>query len=216
MNATLQKIYQAILAGDQPTVEEAVQSALLASFNPEQLFAEAMLPAMNEVGRLFEAGEYFVPEMLIPANAMQGGLTILKPLLVKGGVEPAGVVVIGTVQGDMHDIGKNLVSIMLEGAGFEIHDLGVDVPPEKFVQAVLEKQPDIVGLSALLTTTMTNMKVTIDALVKAGLREKVMVIVGGAPVTEEFARQIGADGFAPDASRAAALAKNLVGHKETA
>jgi 5-methyltetrahydrofolate--homocysteine methyltransferase len=189
---------------------------LLASFDPAQLFDEAMLPAMKEVGRLFEAGEYFVPEMLIAANAMQSGLIILRPLLIKDGIEPAGVVVLGTVKGDMHDIGKNLVSIMLEGAGFEIHDLGVDVPPEKFVQAVLEKQPNIVGLSALLTTTMTNMKATIDALTEAGVRGQVKVIVGGAPVTDEFARQIGADGFAPDASRAATLAKKLVGIMGTA
>ncbi len=216
MSETLQTIYRAILEGDQPTVEEAVQSALQAGAGPAQLLEEAMLPAMNEVGRLFEAGEYFVPEMLIAARAMQGGLTILKPLLVSEGVEPTGQVVIGTVKGDMHDVGKNLVAIMLEGAGFEIHDLGVDVPAEEFVQAVSEKQPDILGLSALLTTTMAEMRTIIDALVAADLRGQVKVIVGGAPLTDAFARQIGVDGFAPDASRAVTLAKKLLETKETA
>jgi len=210
MNEKMQTIYQAILDGDQTAAEGAIRAALDDGFSPAQLLGEAMIPAMDEVGRLFEAGEYFVPEMLIAARAMQGGQAILKPLLIKDGVEPVGQMVLGTVKGDMHDVGKNLVAIMLEGAGFAIHDLGVDVPPEKFVQAVLENQPDIVGLSALLTTTMTNMKVTIDALVEAGVRGQVKVIVGGAPLTEEFARQIGADGFAPDASRAVTLAKSLV------
>ena len=216
MSETIQSIHQAILEGDQSATVEAIEAALQAGSSPAQLLGEAMIPAMNEVGRLFEAGEYFVPEMLIAARAMQGGLTILKPLLIDEGVEPVGQVVLGTVKGDMHDVGKNLVAIMLEGGGFEVHDLGVDVPAEKFLQAVLERQPDILGLSALLTTTMTNMKVIIDALIEAGLRGQVKVIVGGAPLNDEFASQIGADGFASDASRAVTLAKKLVEIRETA
>jgi 5-methyltetrahydrofolate--homocysteine methyltransferase len=165
---------------------------------------------MTEVGRRFEEGEYFVPEMLISARAMQSGLAILKPLLVASEVAATGKVVIGTVKGDLHDIGKNLVGMMLEGAGFELVDLGTDIGPEQFVQAVRDHQPDLLGMSALLTTTMPSMKTTVDALVEAGVRDRVKVIVGGAPVTQEYATGIGADGFAVDASRAATLAKALV------
>ena len=165
---------------------------------------------MKEVGNLFEQGEYFVPEMLIAARAMQRGMAILKPFLQQANVVSAGKVVIGTVKGDLHDIGKNLVSLMLEGAGFEIHDLGTDVSPEEFVQAVLATGAEIVALSALLTTTMPNMKSTLDSLTKAGLRDRVKVIVGGAPVTEQFSMQIGADGSAADASRAVSLAQSLI------
>ncbi|MGE5777378.1 MAG: corrinoid protein, partial [Chloroflexota bacterium] len=165
---------------------------------------------MGKVGALFEAGEYFVPEMLISARAMQSGMAILKPYLQQTDVKSSGKVVIGTVKGDLHDIGKNLVVLMLEGAGFEVRDLGVDVPVEKFVQAVQEEKPDIVAMSALLTTTMPMMKQTVDALCSAGLREKVRVIIGGAPITEAFAHEIGADGFSQDASRAVSVAKALV------
>jgi 5-methyltetrahydrofolate--homocysteine methyltransferase len=170
------------------------------------IFEKGLVPAMAEVGRLFEEGEYFVPEMLIAARAMQGGLNLLKPLLISEKVEPVGKVVIGTVKGDLHDIGKNLVAIMMEGAGFEIVDLGTDVPVEKFVSEVKEKKADILAMSALLTTTMTTMPTVITALKDAGIRDGVKVMVGGAPVTQEFAAQIGADGYSQDASQAARLA----------
>jgi 5-methyltetrahydrofolate--homocysteine methyltransferase len=166
---------------------------------------------MTEVGRLYEAGEYFVPEMLMAAKAMKAGMAILKPRLVDAAVEPAGRVVIGTVQGDLHDIGKNLVSMMLEGAGFELEDMGVDVPVEDFVAAVLDQKPDILALSALLTTTLPQQQAVVDAIIEAGVRDKVKIIIGGAPVTQGFADEIGADGFAPDAGSAAELAKGLVG-----
>ena len=166
---------------------------------------------MGEVGRLFEEGEYFVPEMLISARAMQAGLAILKPKLVTGNYQPLGKVVIGTVKGDLHDIGKNLVSMMLEGAAFEIVDLGTDVAPEKFVEAVKSTGANIVAMSALLTTTMPNMKVTLEALKAAGIRDTVKVMVGGAPLTDNYAHDIGADGYAPDASRAVVLARSLAG-----
>jgi 5-methyltetrahydrofolate--homocysteine methyltransferase len=211
MEERLRAVYNAIFEGDQDAAQHAIQSALDSGFTAGKLLNEAMIPAMGEVGRLFEVGECFVPEMLIAARAMQSGLGILKPLLKDGEVKSAGLVVIGTVKGDLHDIGKNLVVIMLEGSGFEICDLGVDVSAEKFVQAVREKKPDIVGLSALLTTTMPNMKTIIDALQSAGLRSQVKIMVGGAPVTEAFAESIGADGFAPDASRAVTLARGLLG-----
>ena len=170
-----------------------------------------MIAAMKEVGRLFEEGDYFVPEMLIAARAMQAGMALLKPHLLSSEVKSAGRVAIGTVKGDLHDIGKNLVALMLEGAGFEVIDLGVDVPPEKFVDAITNSGADIVAFSALLTTTMPNMKVTIDAIQAAGLRDKVKVIIGGAPVTQAYADQIGADGYSADASRAVSLAKSLMG-----
>jgi 5-methyltetrahydrofolate--homocysteine methyltransferase len=169
-----------------------------------------MIAAMAKVGQLFEEGEYYVPEMLVSARAMQSGLAILKPLLKEAKVASAGRVAIGTVKGDLHDIGKNLVAMMLEGAGFEIKDMGTDVAPEKFVEAVKTGGVDVVALSALLTTTMTNMKVTVEALKQAGVREKVKVIIGGAPVTDSYAQQIGADGYAPDASKAVSLAKGLL------
>jgi 5-methyltetrahydrofolate--homocysteine methyltransferase len=213
MDDKLQTIYLAIVDGDQDAAQEAIRSALDGGLKPAQILSEAMIPAMGEVGRLFESGECFVPEMLIAARAMQSGLSILKPLLKEGDVQSAGRIVMGTVKGDLHDIGKNLVVIMLEGSGFEIHDLGVDVPADKFVQAVRDQKPDIVGLSALLTTTMPAMKTTIDALESAGLRSQVKVMVGGAPITEAFADSIGADGFAPDASRAVTLARSLVGRE---
>lgn len=209
MKADLEPIYQAILDGEEALAADCVARALSAGLAPGTILTDGMVAAMAEVGRLFEEGEYYVPEMLIAARAMQAGLAVLKPHLQAAGVEPAGKVVIGTVQGDLHDIGKNLVSMMLEGAGFEIIDLGTDVSPAEFVEAVLTHQPDIVALSALLTTTMINMETTIQALSAAGSREQVRVIVGGAPLTEDFARQIGADGYSPDASRAVSLVKQL-------
>ncbi len=216
MDTKLQALYTAILEGDKDAANENVRSAIEAGIGPSQLLDEAMVPAMREVGKLFEAGEYYVPEMLVAARAMQRGLSLLRPLLIKQGVKPVGRAVIGTVKGDLHDIGKNLVSIMLEGAGLEVHDLGIDVSPEKFVQAVKEKGPDVLCLSAMLTTTMLGMAAVIEALETAGLRDKVKVIVGGAPLTELFAQHIHADGFAADASRAVALVQTLVSSNEAA
>jgi len=205
----IKTIYQGVLDGDMGAVTENVQTALDAGMTAGDILQRGLIAAMGEVGRLFEDGEYFVPEMLIAARAMKAGLGILQPLLVESGIEPAGKVAIGTVKGDLHDIGKNLVSMMLEGAGFEIIDLGTDVTPDQFVAAA-SNGADLIGLSALLTTTMPSMETTIKALVNAGVRDQVKVIIGGAPVTADYAKQIGADGFAPDASQAVSLVKSLV------
>lgn len=210
MEPILQEIYQGILDGQHREVEAKVQAALQAGLNPKSILDEGMIAAMTEVGRLFESSEFYVPEMLVSARAMQTGLAVLKPHLKEANIQSAGKVAIGTVQGDLHDIGKNLVIMMLEGAGFEILDLGTDVAPEKFVAAIQSGGVDILAMSALLTTTMRNMKVTIDALKEAGVREHIKVMIGGAPITEDYSRQIGADGSAPDASRAVALAKSLL------
>jgi 5-methyltetrahydrofolate--homocysteine methyltransferase len=210
MEQVMQELYTSILNGDNKTVAQKVQAALDAGIDASRILNEGMIAAMAEVGRLFEEGEYYVPEMLISARSMQAGLVVLKPHLMQANIKSAGKVLAGTVKGDLHDIGKNLVCMMLEGAGFEIHDLGTDVSPEKFVNVLQEQEADIVALSALLTTTMPNMKATIEALRKAGLRERVKVIIGGAPVTEGYAQQIGADGYSPDASRAVSLAKSLL------
>ena len=210
MDERLQRIYNSVLNGEMDDVAAQVEAALQAELDPGAILNVSMVSAMKEVGRLFEEGEYYVPEMLISARAMQAGLAVLKPHLVQAKVESAGKIVIGTVKGDLHDIGKNLVGMMLEGAAFEVVDLGVDVSPEKFVEAVRTYQPQVVGLSALLTTTMPGMRATIDALKSAGLRKQVKVIVGGAPVTETFAKDIGADGHSPDASRAVTLAQSLL------
>jgi len=210
MEPVIKEIYDGILNGTQKVVPVKVNEALEAGLQPAYILNEGMVAAMAEVGRLFEQGEYYVPEMLIAARAMQAGLAVLKPKLVQADFKSAGRVAIGTVKGDLHDIGKNLVSMMLEGAAFEIVDLGTDVSPEKFVDSVKNSGVNIVAMSALLTTTMPNMKTTIEALVTAGVREQVKVIIGGAPVTESYAKQIGADGYSPDASRAVALAKSLV------
>jgi 5-methyltetrahydrofolate--homocysteine methyltransferase len=210
MNPTLQEIFDGIVEGNANQVQRKTQEALEAGLQPEIILKEAMIAAMTEVGRRFQAGEYYVPEMLIAARAMKVGTQVLKPHLQNAPVESAGKVVLGTVKGDLHDIGKNLVGMMLEGAGFQIVDLGTDVAPEKFVDAVRASGANLIGMSALLTTTMPNMKSVIEALDQAGLRGKVKVMVGGAPLTDEFARHIGADGYSPDASRAVALAKSLV------
>lgn len=210
MEPVLQSLYNSILNGENAVVPGQVREALEAGIEPALILNDTMIAAMREVGRLFEEGEYFVPEMLISARSMQSGLAVLKPYLARANVQSAGRVVIGTVKGDLHDIGKNLVGMMLEGSGFDIVDLGTDVAPEKFVEAAQSGNFDIVALSALLTTTMPNMKVTIEALRQAGVRDKVKIMVGGAPVTESYAQQIGADGYSPDASRAVVVARGLV------
>lgn len=210
MSDNLDAIFDGIMDGDMHTVPEKVQAAIDEGLAPETILKDGMIAAMAEVGRLFEEGEFFVPEMLISARAMQAGLAVLRPHLVSSGVEPIGKVVIGTVQGDMHDIGKNLVGMMMEGAGFEVIDLGVDVDANAFVTAVTENNADIVALSALLTTTMPQMESTIQALKETDSTNSVKILVGGAPVTSEFATQIGASGFAADASQAATLAKSLL------
>jgi 5-methyltetrahydrofolate--homocysteine methyltransferase len=205
-----ESIYKAVLEGDATGVKTSVETALNAGASADQIMQQGLIRAMTEVGRLYESGEYYVPEMLIAARAMQTGLVVLKPQLVQNGVKSAGSVAIGTVKGDLHEIGKNLVGMMLEGAGFEIKDLGTDVEPDKFVALVQNEHVDIIALSALLTTTMTNMAMTIEALRSAGIRDKVKVIIGGAPVTEDYAKKIGADGYSPDASAAARLVKSLM------
>lgn len=210
MDSKYEVIYNSILEGQQNDTISGVQAAIDAGLPPGDILNKGMVDAMAEVGRLFEEGEYFVPEMLIAARAMQSGLALLKPLLIEADIESAGKVAIGTVKGDLHDIGKNLVGMMLEGAGFEVLDLGTDVTPEKFVETVQDGGVDIIALSALLTTTMPSMKATIDALEAEGIRDQVKVMIGGAPVTDAYAKQIGADGYSPDASRAVNLAKSLL------
>jgi 5-methyltetrahydrofolate--homocysteine methyltransferase len=203
-------IYQAVLRGDATTAKEGVETALQSGLPVNKIMQEGLIAAMSEIGYQYEEGEVFVPEMLIAARAMQAGLEPLRPLLAESGVKSSGRILIGTVKGDLHDIGKNLVGMMLEGAGFEVIDLGNDVGPEKFVDAVRQRQPQLVAMSALLTTTMPSMGNIIQALKDAGVREQVKVIIGGAPVTQEYANQIGADGFSPDASAAARLAKSII------
>ncbi len=205
----LETIYKNVIAGQAQEVEQGVQGALDQGIDADVILNESLIPAMGEVGKRFEEGEFFVPEMLISARAMKAGLAILKPYLIDSGVESAGIVAIGTVQGDLHDIGKNLVAVMLEGAGFEVRDLGVDVPPETFVDAANEGA-QVIGLSALLTTTMPKMEQTIQAMREANVLNKVSVIIGGAPVTESYAQQIGADAFAPDASSATRVVRQLI------
>ena len=210
MTSLIHEIYEGVVSGQNAFVQQKVKEALESGVAPVSLLNEGMIAAMAEVGRRFEEGEYYVPEMLIAARAMQGGMALLKPHLLQSEVKSAGKVDIGTVKGDLHDIGKNLVAMMLEGAGFEIKDLGTDVSPQKFVEAA-KAGVDIIAMSALLTTTMTNMKTTIAALQEAGLRTSVKVLIGGAQVTEAYAKQIGADGYAVDASRAVSAAKVLMG-----
>ena len=208
---SLDTIYDAVLRGDAKTAAADTQAALDEGVNPNEILHEACIPAMTEVGRLFENGDKFIPEMMIAARAMQTAVNILKPLLMEEDVEVVGTIVIGTVAGDLHDIGKNLVGMMMEGAGFQIIDLGTDVTPQAFVEAVQEHNPDLLGMSALLTTTMTSIVATMEALTEAGVRDKVKVLVGGAPITQEFADKIGADGFAGDAGSAPRVAKALLG-----
>ena len=203
-------LFDAILNGDAKLARATTETALAAGVEPSKLIQDYMVPAMDEVGRRFECSEYFVPELLLAARAMKAALELIRPLLVAGGVQPAGRVVIGTVKGDLHDIGKNLVSAMLEGAGFEVIDLGVNVAPEQFVAAVKINEPQIVALSALLTTTLAAMKATVDALKQAGVRERVKILVGGAPVTRRYAAEIGADGYSETAAGAPNVAKRVL------
>lgn len=210
--ADLKKLYEAVLSGDNKAAVAITKEALAEKTDPMELVTTYMIPAMDEVGRRFECSEYFVPELLLSARAMKAALELIRPLLTASGVQPVGRVVIGTVKGDLHDIGKNLVSSMLEGSGFEVRDLGTDVSPEKFVQAVQETNAHVVCLSALLTVTMPSMKTTITALENAGLRPQVKVLVGGAPVTSQYAQQIGADAYGENANSAVTLARKMVAH----
>jgi 5-methyltetrahydrofolate--homocysteine methyltransferase len=210
MNEKLSAIYNAILDGDVSSATDGVKDALLSNLPPENILADGMIAAMSEVGRRFEEGDYYVPEMLVAASAMQAALSLLKPRLVESDVKSTGKVAIGTVKGDLHDIGKNLVALMLEGAGFEVRDLGVDVSPEKFVEAIAAGDVNILALSALLTTTMPSMKATIETIRQAGMRDKVKIIIGGAPVTQHYADEIGADAFATDASSAVGATRQLL------
>jgi 5-methyltetrahydrofolate--homocysteine methyltransferase len=203
----LKQLYTAVLEGNAKLSKSVTEEALAAGVDPQKLVTEFMIPAMDEAGRRFECNDYFVPELLIAARAMKASLELIRPLLAARGAQPAGRVAIGTVKGDLHDIGKNLVAAMLEGGGFEVYDLGVDVAPEKFVAAINEKGANLVALSALLTTTMPAMKATIEALKRAGVREKVKVMIGGAPVTQKYADEIGADGYSENAASAVALAR---------
>jgi 5-methyltetrahydrofolate--homocysteine methyltransferase len=208
MIATLEQLFEGIVNGQSDTVEQKVNEALSSGIDPAAILNEGMIPAMSEVGRQFEEGECYVPEMLVAARAMQSGMGLLKPYLQKEQPGSKTRVAIGTVKGDLHDIGKNLVGMMLEGAGFEIQDLGTDVSPEKFVEAA-RTGANVIAMSALLSTTMIRMKDVVDALTQADLPDKPFVIVGGAPLTETFAKSIGADAFAPDASRAVGAVKAL-------
>ena len=207
----LSLIRQNLIKGDAKATTDGTREALARNVPAETILRDALIPGMEEVGDLFARGEYFVPELLFSARAMSAAVDAMRPELVKGGYEPAGKVVMGTVKGDLHDIGKRLVSMMLEGSGFEVVDLGADVAPERFVEAARESGAKLVGLSTLLTTMLPAMAATVRAIRQGGLGEKVRVMVGGAPVTESFAQQIGADGYADDASSAAALARRLVG-----
>ena len=203
------ELYDAILTGNAKKAEEVTKAALAANVDPSELLGKYMIPAMDEVGKRFECNEYFVPELLIAARAMKTALQLLTPKLAASGAKAKGRVVIGTVQGDLHDIGKNLVASMLEGGGFEVVDLGVDVPPQKFIEAAKQKEGTIIAMSALLTTTMTQMKTVINALIDGGLRDKVRVMIGGAPITQQYADEIGADGYGDNASNAVAVARKL-------
>ncbi|HSE71815.1 MAG TPA: corrinoid protein [Nocardioidaceae bacterium] len=211
----LRGLYDETMVGNAPAVLDLTHQALAMSMEPQTLLFDALIPALEEVGARFERGDYFVPEMLIAGRAMAGAMEVLRPLLADTGVQTVGKFLMGTVKGDVHDIGKNLVNIMLEGAGFEVIDLGVQVAPEKFVEAIDLHQPDIVGFSAFLTTTMPMFKANLNALQKAGIRDSVIVMVGGAPVTQEYADAVGADGYAADASATVKRAKELLQHKRS-
>jgi len=209
MEASINLLFQAILDGNAALASTSVKQALEEKLDPALILNDGMVRAMGEVGRLFEEGEYFVPEMLISARAMKTSLEQLKPHLVQSNIASSGKVIAGTVKGDLHDIGKNLVCMMLEGAAYEVIDLGTDVSPDQFIEAAKTSGANLVVMSALLTTTMVNMRTTVDAFKEAGIRDRVKILVGGAPVTENFAHEIGADGYAADASRAVSLARRL-------
>jgi len=206
----LKQLFEAVVNGDARTSQAVTQQALAEGIDPLLLVNDYMVPAMDEVGRRFESNEYFVPELLISARAMKAALDLIRPLLTARGDQPVGRVAIGTVKGDLHDIGKNLVASLLEGGGFEVFDLGVNVAPEKFIETVRQKNANIIAMSALLTTTMPSMKTTIEALKQAGVRDQVKVLVGGAPITQKYAEEIGADGYSENAVGAVALAKKAV------
>ncbi len=205
-----EKFYTALSQGKIEEVKKLTREALDGGESADRILKQGLLPAMDRIGVRFKSGEVYIPEVLIAARAMHAGMDILKPILSKSTGNLAGKVLIGTVKGDLHDIGKNLVMMMLEGGGFEVVDLGIDVSYDKFIEAIRTHQPQVVGMSALLTTTILEMKHTIEAIQKAGLREKVKIIVGGAPVTEKFAREIGADGYGPDAASAVDLVRSLI------
>ncbi|MEJ2753771.1 MAG: corrinoid protein [Chloroflexota bacterium] len=207
----LDGLYENTLEGNAAPVVELTNEALSLGMDPMVILFDALIPSLEEVGRLFEIGEYFVPEMLIAANAMSGAMKILQPLIAESGMEPLGTFVMGTVKGDIHDIGKNLCNVMLEGAGFHVIDLGVNVDPQKFVDAIREHKPNAVGMSAFLTTTMPMFIPTIEAITEAGFREQVKILVGGAPVTQAYCEEVGADGYAPDANSCVRLTKQLLG-----
>jgi 5-methyltetrahydrofolate--homocysteine methyltransferase len=206
----LKQLYEAVVNGDAKASHAITQQALAEGIDPLKLVNDYMVPAMDEVGRRYEANDYFVPELLISARAMKAALDLIRPLLTARGDQPAGRVAIGTVKGDLHDIGKNLVASLLEGGGFEVIDLGVNVSPEKFIETIKDKNANIVAMSALLTTTMPAMRTTIDALKQAGVRDRVKVLIGGAPITQKYADEIGADGYSENAVGAVALAKKAV------
>lgn len=208
--ADLNAIAENIISGKAQEVKNLVQEALNEDTPVGDILNKGLIAGMNVVGERFKNNEFYVPEVLIAARAMKGGMALVRPLLAESGIEPTGKVAIGTVQGDLHDIGKNLVSMMFEGAGFEVVDLGIDVSPEKFVEAIKEEEPQIVAMSALLTTTMPSMKTTIDAIEEAGLTDSVKTMIGGAPVTQQYADEIGADGYARDAASGAETGKELI------
>ena len=206
----LKPLFDAVVAGNASAVRSLTEQALADGADPLTLVNEFMIPAMDEVGRRFECSEYFVPELLLSARAMKAALELIRPLLAKSGAKPAARVVVGTVKGDLHDIGKNLVAAMFEGGGFDVIDLGVNVPPEKFVETVRDRGAQIVAMSALLTTTMPGMRTTIEAFNQAGLRNQVKILIGGAPITQKFADEIGADGYGDNAPAAVHLARQVL------
>jgi 5-methyltetrahydrofolate--homocysteine methyltransferase len=210
MMELLPKISEELQKGNFKEMPKLIQDALKAEIPPSKILSDGLVAGMDVVGEKFRCDEIFMPEVLISAKAMQAGMDILRPKLIETGAKLAGKIVLGTVKGDLHDIGKNLVGMLMEGAGYQVIDLGIDVPIEKFVEAVKSNRPNIVGLSALLTTTMPMMKLVIESLTEAGVRDTVKIMVGGAPVTEKFAQEIGADGYAPDAASAVAKARELV------
>ncbi len=207
----LSRLRDAIIDGEDKLALQLTREALEEDVNPSQLINQWMIPAMDEVGRRFEAQEFFIPEIMLSARAMKSALELLRPLLTASGAQPTGRVVIGTVKGDLHDIGKNMVGSMLEGAGFEIYDLGIDVSAEKFIAAIQNQNAHILALSALLTITMPEMKHTIEAVSRAGIRDRVKILIGGAPVTQDYANEIGADGYGDSASSAVTVARRLLG-----
>jgi 5-methyltetrahydrofolate--homocysteine methyltransferase len=209
--SVLEDLKESVINGNEKKVIEYTQKALDEGVDLEKILNDGFIPGMDVVGSKFQANEIYVPEMLISAKAMKAGMKILEPLLTEAGVEPIGKVVIGTVKGDLHDIGKNLVAMMLEGGGFEVVDAGVDVTPQKFMDLVKENKPDILGLSALLTTTMSEIKNVIDSFKENGLRDDIQIMVGGAPLNEDYAKEVGADGYSPDAASAVLVAKKLLG-----